>query len=77
MNRVTRISSAAFGMLLLAGLAYYQTQPDPVGNQEGSLIGTALKDPPKTAKNECEGNTGQKEPDADSCENDTSAGNRN
>ena len=42
MNRVMRFSSAAVGMVLLAGLAYYQTHPDSALGQEGILTGTAL-----------------------------------
>ena len=42
MSRVIRFSSAAVGMVLLAGLAYYQTHPDPTMGQEDILIGTAI-----------------------------------
>jgi len=45
MNRVMRFSSAAMGMVLLAGLAYYQGSVDPTLGKEDSLVGTALAQP--------------------------------
>ena len=45
MNRAMRFSSAAVGMVLLAGLAYYQGNADPTLGQEGALVGTALPEP--------------------------------
>lgn len=42
MSRVIRFSSAALGMVLLGGLAYYQGHPDPTLGQEDILIGTAI-----------------------------------
>jgi len=45
MSKAIRFSSAAVGMILLAGLAYYQTHPDPARGQEGILTGTALPEP--------------------------------
>jgi len=42
MSRAIRFSSAALGMVLLGGLAYYQTHPDPTMGQEDILIGTAI-----------------------------------
>ena len=44
MNRVTRFSSAAFGMLMLGGLAYYQGHEDPTAGQQDVLIGTAISE---------------------------------
>lgn len=43
MSRLIRFSSAAVGMVLLAGLAYYQGHPDPTAGQEGMLVGTAVE----------------------------------
>jgi len=54
MNRVTRISSAAFGMLLLLGLAYYQVLPDPTRSQDGALVGTAMTKKPVAAESDCD-----------------------
>lgn len=51
MNRLTKFSSAAFGMLLLAGLAYYQGNPDPDTGDNASLVGTAVIDPPEVEEN--------------------------
>jgi len=45
MNRAMRFSSAAMGMVLLAGLAYYQGRVDPTLGQEDALAGTALAEP--------------------------------
>jgi hypothetical protein len=53
MSRVTRITSAAFGMLMLAGLAYYQGHEDLAAGEQGSLIGTALPEKPEQKKIDC------------------------
>jgi len=45
MNRVMRFSSAAMGMVLLAGLAYYQGNVDHTLGKEDALVGTALPEP--------------------------------
>ena len=42
MNRAMRFSSAAMGMVLLAGLAYYQGRMDQALGEEDKLVGTAL-----------------------------------
>jgi len=44
MNRMIRISSAAVGMFLLAGLAYYQGDMDPGAGQQEILAGTAISE---------------------------------
>lgn len=51
MNRLTRFSSAAFGMVLLAGLAYYQGNPDLDTGDNASLVGTAVIDSPEVEEN--------------------------
>ncbi len=51
MNRLTKFSSAAFGMLLLAGLAYYQGSPELDTGDSGSLVGTAVIDSPEVEEN--------------------------
>lgn len=53
MNRVTRFTSAAFGMLLLAGLAYYQGHGDLTAGEQGSLVGTALSEKPGQKNIDC------------------------
>jgi len=53
MSRVTRITSAAFGMLMLAGLAYYQGHEDPTSGEQGSLVGTALSENPEQKNIDC------------------------
>jgi len=40
-----RFSSAAMGMVLLAGLAYYQGNVDHTLGKEDALVGTALSEP--------------------------------
>jgi len=47
MSRLIKYTSAAFGMVLLAGLAYYQGHPDLVTGEEGSLVGTVLPETPR------------------------------
>jgi len=42
MNQIMRISSAAMGMALLVGLAYYQGRMDQALGEEDKLVGTAL-----------------------------------
>jgi hypothetical protein len=54
MSRVTRITSAAFGMLMLAGLAYYQGHEDLTASEQGSLVGTALVEKPEQKNIDCE-----------------------
>jgi hypothetical protein len=45
MNRAMRFSSAAMGMVFLAGLAYYQGGVDSTLGEEDELVGTALAEP--------------------------------
>jgi len=45
MNRAMRFSSAAMGMVFLAGLAYYQGNVDHTSGEEDELVGTALAEP--------------------------------
>ena len=54
MNRVTRFSSAAFGMLMIAGLAYYQGHEDPLAGEQGALVGTAVNKTPVQGEIDCE-----------------------
>jgi hypothetical protein len=42
MNPSMRFSSAAMGMVMLAGLAYYQGRMDQALGEEDKLVGTAL-----------------------------------
>ena len=67
MNRVTRISSAAFGMLLLAGLALYQGNSVTVDGKEGAMAGTALTRPPEERSVKCEDTAGLSEQDQEYC----------
>ena len=53
MSKVTRITSAAFGMLMLAGLAYYQGHGDLAAGEQGSLVGTALSEKPEQKNIDC------------------------
>lgn len=67
MNRVTRISSAAFGMLLLAGLAYYQGNGDPTAGQAGALVGTAVKSKTENRDIDCKNTADLDQEDRDYC----------
>ena len=67
MNRVTRLSSAAFGMLMLAGLAYYQGHEDPTSGAHGSLVGTALSEKPEQKNIDCKDLAGLDEQDKEFC----------
>ena len=51
MNRLTKFSSAAFGMVLLAGLAYYQGNPELATGDNASLVGTTVIDSPEVEEN--------------------------
>ena len=41
-NQLARFGSAAFGMVLLAGLAFYQGRPGQVPVDQDSMVGTAI-----------------------------------
>ena len=51
MNRLTKFSSAAFGMVLLASLAYYQGSPELATGDNDALVGTAVIDSPEVEEN--------------------------
>lgn len=51
MSRLTKISSAAFGMVFLAGLAYYQGNPELATGDNASLVGTAVIDSQEAEEN--------------------------
>ena len=59
MTRTMRFSSAALGMVLLAGLAYYQGDADFTRSQQEILTGTVLTEAARKQENDCE-----KSPDA-------------
>ena len=78
MNRVMRFSSAAMGMVLLAGLAYYQGNVDHTLGKEDALVGTALAKPAdidvtkdlavdEVHASECESTDGQDDTGNDKC----------
>lgn len=54
MTRVTRFTSAAFGMLMLAGLAYYQGHEELSAGEQGALVGTAVPGNPEQQQIDCE-----------------------
>jgi hypothetical protein len=51
MNRLTKFSSAAFGMVLLAGLAFYQGSPELATGDNDALVGTAVIDSQEIEEN--------------------------
>ena len=78
MNRVIRFSSAAVGMVFLAGLAYYQDSVDPTLGQEDALSGTVLTEAAEidasrdlvmdeTLASDCESTAGLEGAGADEC----------
>lgn len=77
MNRVSRISSAALGMLLLAGLAYYQGDGASVTGEAGTLAGTALRDAPGKPAVDCEDAARRGGQDSESCASKNGPGERN
>jgi len=56
-----RFSSAALGMVLLGGLAYYQGDGSLTTGQEAILTGTVISDSPEVRDIDCEnpGNSDQ------------------
>jgi len=80
MNRLTKLTSAAFGMALLAGLAYYQGNPALTTAEESSLVGTAVNGLPDTetkagslavdgaAKPDCDPSKTPDDPDFEDCD---------
>lgn len=72
MKRITRLTSAAFGMLLLGGLAYYQGRPGLATGDEDVLVGTALAEGQaenKTPDSECESAADTENSDLEDCQN--------
>ena len=57
------------GMVLLAGLAYYQGNVDPTVGKEDSLVGTALAEPAddEVHASECESTADLDDADAGKC----------
>lgn len=74
MNRVTRFTSAAFGMLMLAGLAYYQGHDDPLSGEQGSLTGTAVTSQAERPQIDCDNLDALDEQDREFCENNKPPG---
>jgi hypothetical protein len=82
-----RFSSAAMGMVFLAGLAYYQGNVDHTLGEEDELVGTALAERAdidvtkelavdEVHAGECESTAGLDDPAADECaEKERSSGN--
>ncbi|MFC1690266.1 hypothetical protein ACFL07_11540 [Pseudomonadota bacterium] len=79
MSRLIKYTSAAFGMVLLAGLAYYQGHPDLVTGEEGSLVGTVLPETPRDeqpgaavfenqGEDKCDPSKASEDPDFENCE---------
>ena len=72
MKRTTRLSSAAFGMVLLGGLAYYQGHPGLATGNEDELVGTALAEShmeKQAADIECDPSTDTDSSDLKDCQN--------
>ena len=63
MTRTMRFSSAALGMVLLAGLAYYQGDGGLTTGQEAIMAGTAVSQSVEGPDMDCE-SAGDSEPQA-------------
>jgi hypothetical protein len=80
MNRLTKFSSAAFGMVLLAGLAFYQGSPELATGDNDALVGTAVIDSQeieenyeelateKVAKADCDPSKDPEDPNFEDCD---------
>ena len=67
MTRLVRYSSAALGMVLLAGLASYQGHMEVAPGEEDILSGTALVEAVEVDISDCEGMAGLDDQGADDC----------
>jgi hypothetical protein len=67
MTRLVRYSSAALGMVLLAGLASYQGHMEVAPGEEDILSGTALVEAADVNKSDFEGMAGLDDQGADDC----------
>jgi hypothetical protein len=67
MTRLVRYSSAALGMVLLAGLASYQGHMEVAPGEEDILSGTALVEAADVNKSDCESMAGLDDQGADDC----------
>ena len=67
MTRLVRFSSAALGMVLLAGLASYQGRMELGQGEEDILTGTAIVETAGMNENDCESMAGPDGDYADDC----------
>jgi len=67
MSRMVRFSSAALGMVLLAGLAFYQGRVEIPPGEEGVLSGTALAEPGEKPAGDCEIKTDRENQEIENC----------
>ena len=67
MTRLVRFSSAALGMVLLAGLASYQGRVELGQGEEDILTGTVLVETADMNESDCEGMAVPDGDDADDC----------
>jgi hypothetical protein len=67
MNRMMRFSSAAFGIILLAGLAFHQGRVELAPGEEDLMSGSALAESVEIPDGDCESMADPNAQDADSC----------
>ena len=67
MNRMMRFSSAAMGMVFLAGLALYQGRVDVTRGEEDILAGTALIESPESQETDCENSAEMNRQEVEDC----------
>jgi hypothetical protein len=67
MNRMMRFSSAAFGIILLAGLAFHQGRVELTPGEEDLMSGTAHAESVEIPNGNCESMADPNAQGADSC----------
>ena len=77
MTRIARFSSAALGMVLLVGLAFYQGRGELAPGEENVLSGTALAEAVETPGDECESKADPEGQGTEACEEKESSSDTN
>jgi hypothetical protein len=77
MTRIKRFSSAALGMVLLAGLAFYQGHGELASSEGNVLSGTAIAETVELPGEECEGKAYPEGQGTEACEEKESSSGTN
>lgn len=73
MSRTLKFSSAAIGMVLLAGLAYYQGDTDPARAQSEILTGTVLTEAASQQESTCQDSAESAQQEPGNCPGETAS----